>query len=58
MLIIGCEGDAVMSDRRSSHAIADEIGTADLYMFDSRYGHAVYDEAPDYKKMLLDFFSR
>ena len=58
VLIIGCEGDAVMSDRRSSPAIADEIGTADLYMFDSRYGHAVYDEAPGYKKMLLDFFSR
>ena len=56
-LITGCYGDRIMS-RGTSEYIAQHINGAQLYMYDENYGHAVYDETPVYKKMLLEFFGR
>lgn len=55
VLVIGAQNDAALSGEASRH-IASLLG-CELYMYEN-YGHAVYDEAPDYKKRLLDFFER
>ena len=54
-LVIGCEGDAIMPHGASEY-IAGHIKGSELYMYDEKYGHAVYDEARDYKNKLFDFF--
>lgn len=54
VLVIGVEGDKVL-DCRHSRCIADRLG-CQLYLYGSEYGHCVFDEAPDYKQRLLDFF--
>ena len=56
-LIIGCEGDRIMPPDASSY-IANHINGARLFMYGAEYGHAVYDETPEYKKRLLEFFGR
>lgn len=53
-LVIGSWDDRALSGE-SSAEIAEKLGCA-LYMY-SGYGHAVYDEAPDYKARLLAFFT-
>lgn len=53
VLVIGSWGDRTLSGE-SSVEIAEKIG-CELYMYEG-YGHAVYDEAPDYKSRLLRFF--
>ena len=55
VLVLGSEGDRVVTPA-GSREIAEKLGCAS-YLYDSSYGHAVYDEAPDYKKRILDFFS-
>lgn len=52
VLVIGSWQDKVLPPE-SSVDIARKL-SCDLFMY-SGYGHAVYDEAPDYKKKLLDF---
>ena len=53
VLVIGSEGDRVVTVE-ASREIASALGCR-LYLYDSSYGHAVYDEAHDYKKRCLDF---
>lgn len=52
-LVIGSWGDQVFTGNASVE-IAEKL-CCPLYLY-SGYGHAAYDEAPDYKKRLLDFF--
>ena len=54
VLVIGAEGDKVLSPS-ASRAIAEALH-AQLYMYGSEYAHCVFDEAPDYKQRMLDFF--
>nr|MBQ6263843.1 alpha/beta hydrolase [Clostridia bacterium] len=55
-LIIGSPGDRIMPPDASEY-IARHIKGAKLFMYDEKFGHAVYDEAPDFKKRLLAFFN-
>lgn len=57
VLVIGCEGDRVLSYDPSVQ-ISESIPGAELYTYDSTFGHGVYDEAPDYVKRCYDFFKR
>ncbi len=54
ILVLGAENDAVLSGD-ASREIA-EITGCEIYMYGEPYGHAVYDEAPDYKDRLIKFF--
>lgn len=53
VLVIGDRNDQVLSGA-ASEELAQKLNCP-LFLYDS-YGHAVYDEAPDYKQRLLDFF--
>lgn len=55
VLVIGSEGDRVVT-AEASKEIASALGCS-LYLYDSSYGHAVYDEAPDYKERCLKFLN-
>ena len=54
VLVIGSWDDATLSGE-SCVEIAEKL-RCELFMYRG-YGHAVYDEAPDYKQHLLDFFA-
>lgn len=51
-MVIGAKNDMVLTGEASVE-IADKMGCS-LYMYDG--GHAVYDEAPDYKERIYKFF--
>ena len=51
--VVGAEGDAVLT-KEASEELARGLGCS-LYLYPG-YGHAVYDEAPDYKGRILKFF--
>ena len=53
MLVIGADTDLVTGPG-ASEEIADRTG-CEKYIYKG-YGHAVYDEAPDYKTRVFDFF--
>mgnify|MGYP002868369695 CR=1 FL=1 len=53
-LVIGCFGDAVVG-WRASVDIAERLG-CELVIYGAEYGHSVYDEAPDYRRRLYEFF--
>lgn len=53
-LVIGVEGDKVIPPEHSRE-LAEKIG-CQLYMYGTEYGHCVFDEAPDYKQRIIDFF--
>lgn len=55
-LVIGASNDGILSPSGSAE-IAERIG-CELYMYGRPYGHAVYDEAPDYKERVLEFLNR
>ena len=55
VLVIGSRKDKVLTGEASSE-IAEKLG-CEIYMYDG-YGHAVYDEAPDYKNRIAEFFNR
>jgi 3-oxoadipate enol-lactonase len=55
VLVIGSEGDRVVT-AEASREIASALGCR-LHLYDSSYGHAVYDEAPDYKERCLKFLN-
>lgn len=55
-LVLGSEGDRVVT-AEGSRQLAAGIG-CELYLYDARYGHGVYDEAPDYRYRCLDFLRR
>lgn len=55
VLVLGSAGDNVVTSIGSL-----EIATAlhcEYYIYPTTYGHAVYDEAIDYKTRMLDFFN-
>lgn len=54
-LIIGCQGDRVLGVQ-ASRALADSLH-CELYLYGPEYGHAVYDEAPDYTQRIADFIA-
>lgn len=54
VLVIGARGDKAVS--AGSISRISDVLKCSLYMYGNEYGHAVYDEAPDYKKRCLDFF--
>lgn len=54
VFVIGAEGDSVLTSAASAE-IAEKIN-CELYIYPKPYAHAVYDEAPDYKQKLIDFF--
>ena len=53
-LVIGVEGDKVVT-AEASMEIAEKLGCG-CYIYGREYGHCVFDEAPDYKQRLFDFF--
>ena len=53
-LVVGCFGDRVVG-WRASVELAERLGCP-LFLYGPEYGHAVYDEAPDYRRRVLDFF--
>ena len=53
LYVIGAENDKAIS-AIGSYEIAQKTGCG-IYMYDD-YGHAVYDEAPDYKQRVMDFY--
>ncbi len=55
VLVLGSEGDRVLT-AEGSRQIADALN-CEIYLYDDTYGHAVYDEAPDYKQRILDFLA-
>ena len=54
-LVIGVEGDGIVTGD-ASRELAERLG-CELIMYEG-YRHAVYDEAPDYKQHLLEFFTK
>lgn len=56
MLVIGAAEDKIIPCMQSSE-IALKTG-CELYIYGAPYGHAVYDEAPDYKNRLFEFMQR
>ncbi len=55
VFVIGCEGDKVAT-ADASRNIAEAL-KCKLYIYGKNFGHAVYDEAPDYKQRCLDFLN-
>ena len=53
VLVIGVRGDKVFSGEASEY-LAERLG-CECYMYEG-YGHAVCDEAPDFKARMLRFF--
>ena len=54
VLVIGAEGDRLLGPG-ASRKLA-EAGGFDLFLYGPEFGHAVYDEAPDFRQRMLDFF--
>ena len=54
VLVLGAAEDRVLG-AEASRELAEKLGCA-FYIYEG-YGHAVYDEAPDYKKRIRDFFT-
>ena len=55
-LVLGAIDDKVLT-AQASFEIAQKLGCA-CYFYESKYGHCAFDEAPDYKQRLLDFFTQ
>ena len=53
-LVIGVEGDKVVTTE-ASRELAEILGCG-CHIYGSGYGHCVFDEAPDYKRRLYEFF--
>ena len=51
VLVLGSKGDAVLTPDAPYYLAAQTNGT--LYLYGEEYGHAVYDEAPDFKERVL-----
>lgn len=55
VLVVGSDYDMVLGGE-ASRELAEEID-CELYMYNNRkFGHAVCDEAPDFKQRMMDFF--
>ena len=56
VLVLGSEGDKVIT-AEGSKEIAEALN-CELYLYDGSYGHAVYDEAANYKQRCREFFEK
>jgi len=56
-LIVDCEGDRVFWPE-ASRELHELIKGSELYMYGDEYGHACYDEAPDFTARLFEFLDR
>lgn len=56
VLVIGSQGDHVLGVA-GSHEIAECLECEEK-IYGQEYGHGVYDEAPDHRQRILDFFER
>ena len=54
-LVLGSKGDHVLG-AEGSEQIAEALG-CELYLYGDDYGHAVYDEAPDFRQRMLEFLT-
>ena len=52
--VVGAKNDRVLTARASVET-AQKLGCP-CYLYDERYGHCVFDEAPDYKERIMKFF--
>ena len=52
-LVLGAEHDAVLGD--AGEETARLLPDCESYFYPAPYGHGVYDEAPDFKKRILDY---
>ena len=57
VLVIGAAEDRVFNGRTVARALAEKLGCA-IYLYGDGYGHAVYDEAPDYKQRMYCFLKQ
>jgi 3-oxoadipate enol-lactonase len=55
VLVLGSEGDRVLT-ADASREIAEALN-CEIYIYPDTYGHAVYDEAADYKDRMLTFLN-
>ena len=55
VFVIGVENDKVVT-AEASRCIAERLG-CDLYMYGGEYGHCVFDEAPDYRKRMINWLA-
>lgn len=55
VLVIGSAKDKIMAKERQTE-IAEKLG-GELFLYSS-FGHAVYDEAPDFKQRIFEFFEK
>lgn len=56
ILVIGSRGDKLIPCELSEELAQGE--NRELYLYGEEYGHCVFDEAPDFKERMLDFFER
>ena len=54
--VLGAHNDKVLTGH-ASEEIAEKIG-CELYMYGEPYGHAVYDEARDFKDRIFGFYNK
>lgn len=52
-LLIGCEGDKIIGPEGIEEL--HELLPSEMYLYPKKYGHAVYDEAPDFTERLKTF---
>ncbi len=55
VLVLGSKGDRVVT-MEGSVELAEAL-CCELYLYEDCFGHAVYDEAPDYMKRCLEFYA-
>lgn len=56
VLVLGCEGDRVTT-LEGSEEIVEKLN-CEYYVYGSEYGHAVFDEATDYRSRILEFLTK
>lgn len=56
VLVVGSEGDMVLGCE-ASRLIADTLG-CEKHIYGKEFGHGVYDEAPDFKQRMFEFFEK
>ena len=56
VLVLGAKNDRVLT-AEASVEIAEKLG-CDYYLYGEEYGHCVFDETPDFKQRMYEFFTR
>ena len=61
VIVIGCEGDRVfgaLASKEIYDGISKNNKNTEIFIYDDTYGHAVYDEAPDFKEKVYEFLNK